>query len=222
MKVAVRRGHNSKAIGARALIIEEVEAEKVKNSIVKYLRLAGHTVIDVSPGPMDTNSDLRFGVDMANGENVDLFVSIHFNKAYSHYDGAIGTECWTIGKGKATDIANKIVNNVANLGFKNRGVKHNGFYELKKTKMPSIIVETCFVEATKDVELFKSVGYDKIGKSIAEGINGAKIEDMSVTDPIYRVKVDGVQIGAYKEPTNAIKQLEDNWGNVAKIEIERK
>lgn len=33
-----------------------------------------------------------------------------------------------------------------------------------------MIIEVCFVEATKDVELYKKLGADKIGKAIAEGI----------------------------------------------------
>ena len=36
--------------------------------------------------------------------------------------------------------------------------------------MKSMIVEVCFVEATKDVELYNTLGPDKIGKTIAEAV----------------------------------------------------
>lgn len=226
MKIAIRRGHNSQATGARALMIEEVEAEKVKSSVIKYLKEAGHSVLDVSPGPMAVDPDLAYGVNKANNANVDLFVSIHFNKAYDKYNGAIGTECWTIGPGKATDVAARIANKVSSLGFKNRGVKHSRLYELKHTKMSAIIVETCFVEATKDVELYKQVGYDAIGKKIAEGIHGSEIKtDTPATNnsdkDIYRIKVDGKQIGAYSQVDNLYNVAKDNWGTAKDINIER-
>ena len=221
MKIAVRGGHNFQSKGASALIDETVEDRKVKDAVIKYLKLAGHSTYDVTPGNMDTNADLKFGVNKANEYDVDLFVSIHFNKAYNSYNGAIGTECWTVGPGNATNIATRICKNISDLGFKNRGVKHKGFYELRHTKMSAIIVEVCFVEATEDVRLYSKAGSDAIGKSIAEGINNAKIEPQDATEVIYRVKVDGVQIGAYKQPDNVISQMKKNWGEVEKIEIER-
>lgn len=225
MKIAVRRGHNSEAIGARALLIEEVEGEKVKDAVVKYLKIAGQEVLDVSPGPMGTNEDLAYGVNKANNAGVDLFVSIHFNKAYDHYDGAIGSECWTIGPGNATNIAQRIVNELAEAGFKNRGVKHSRYYELRKTVASAIIVETCFVEASKDVELYKRLGPDEIGRRIAEGIVGHEIKapKPSTEDKkdIYRIKVDGKQIGAYSQVDNLYNVAKENWGSAKEIDIER-
>ena len=41
--------------------------------------------------------------------------------------------------------------------------------------MTSVIVETCFVEATEDVALYKKLGPDAIGKTIAEAIVNQKI-----------------------------------------------
>ena len=220
MKIAIRGGHNFQSKGAKALIDETTEDRKVKDYTIKYLKSLGHNVIDVTPGNCDTNTDLKFGVNKANKEGVDLFLSIHFNKAYDSYNGAIGTECWTIGQGKAATIAEKITNNIASLGFKNRGVKHSkGLYELKNTNMPAIIIEVCFVEATKDVELYSKVGSEEIGKKIAEAVGGKKIDPANI---IYRVKLDGVQIGAYSKEDNVIKEIKNSWGKFNKIEIERK
>ena len=41
--------------------------------------------------------------------------------------------------------------------------------------MPAIICEVCFCEATEDIEIYKKVGADIIGKLIADGINGSDI-----------------------------------------------
>lgn len=186
MKIAIRGGHNFEATGARALIDETVEDRKVYNAAMKYLRIAGHTVIDVTPGNCDVNTDLSYGVNKAIQNNVDLFISIHFDKAYDHYAGSLGTGTWIYGEGgKAEVYAKRIVNKVASgTGFKNRGVKTNSrLYELRKTPMPAVIVEVCFCEATKDVDIYNSKGPDAIGKLIAEGICNSSINGTSDSAP---------------------------------------
>lgn len=181
MKIAVRGGHNFQAKGAAAIIDETVEDRKVKDATIKYLNKLGCSVLDVTPGDMSSNSDLAYGVNKANSWGADIFISIHFNKAYNSYDGAIGTEGWVYAKGgNAEQISNRICSKLSSTGLQNRGTKVSGFYELRKTNMPAVIVEVCFVEATKDVSIYKAVGYDKIGKLIAEGIVNQKIEDDTI------------------------------------------
>ena len=170
MKIAVRGGHCPKVTGASALIDELIEDRKVKDSVIKYLKELGHTVLDVTPPDSISSSsaDLSYGVNKANNWGADLFVSIHFNNAYSTYNGALGTEVCVYSE---YDIAGRVVNKMASLGFRNRGQKvRTGLYELKHTSMKSMIVEVCFVEATEDVALYNKVGYDYIGKTIAEAL----------------------------------------------------
>lgn len=219
MKIAIRGGHNFLSIGARALIDEVTEDRKVKDSVIKYLKIAKHDVLDVTPGDIDYNSDLAFGVNKANSWGADLFVSIHFNKAYHSYKGALGTEAWVYSKtDKFADeqVAQRIVNEVAKLGFKNRGVKTEAFYELKNTKMPAVIFETCFVEATEDVALYKKLGHDVIGKAIAEGIVGHVINVAPPTKAVYRVRKSWAdvksQIGAFSDLGNAKKLADSKKG----------
>lgn len=74
------------------------------------------------------------------------------------------------------EIAQRVVNTLGALGFKNRGQKvRTNLYELKNTKMKAMIVETCFVEATEDVALYNKLGYDKVGQTIAEAISNKKV-----------------------------------------------
>ena len=170
MKIAVRGGHCPNVPGSRGIIDELKEDRLVKNAVIKYLNQMGVSVLDVTP-PNSTSSssaDLSYGVNKANNWGADLFVSIHFNNAYSTYNGALGTEVCVYSE---YDIAGRVVNKMASLGFRNRGQKvRTGLYELKHTSMKSMIVEVCFVEATEDVALYKKVGYDYIGKTIAEAL----------------------------------------------------
>ena len=170
MKIAVRGGHCPNVPGSRGIIDELKEDRLVKNAVIKYLNQMGVSVLDVTPPDSTSSSsaDLSYGVNKANNWGADLFVSIHFNNVYSTYNGALGTEVCVYSE---YDIAGRVVNKMASLGFRNRGQKvRTGLYELKHTSMKSMIVEVCFVEATEDVALYKKVGYDYIGKTIAEAL----------------------------------------------------
>ena len=224
MKIAIRRGHNHQAIGSVGIVSEVVENDKILAPTIKYLKALGHDVLDVSPGNMSSSSDLAYGVKKANDWGADVFISIHCNKAYSSYNGAIGSECYVYSKTDAYKdevIAQRIVNNLGSLGFKNRGVKEsNSFYELKNTKMNSIIVECFFVEATEDVALYKKLGADALGKAIAEGITNQKY--IEPKQSLIRVISDDKQVGAYSNVSNAVKKAEECLnGNARVIKFER-
>ena len=205
MKIAVRGGHCPKVTGASALINELTEDRKVKDAVIKYLKELGHSILDVTP-PDTTNTssaDLAHGVNKANEWGADLFVSIHFNNAYSSYNGALGSEVCVYSN---FDIAQRVVDGLGSLGFKNRGQKvRTGLYELKNTKMKSMIIEVCFVEATEDVSLYKRLGHDTIGKTIAESIANKKVtvntSSTSTGETYYRCIA-----GSFKDKTNAEKR----------------
>ena len=183
MKIAVRGGHCPNVPGSSALIDELTEDRLVKNAVIKYLKQLGINVLDVTPTDTTStsSSDLSYGVNEANNWGADLFVSIHFNNAYSSYNGALGTEVCVYSE---YDTAKRVVNKMASLGFKNRGQKvRTGLYELRHTSMKSMIVEVCFVEATEDVALYKKLGYDKIGKTIAEAIVNSSTNSTDSTTP---------------------------------------
>lgn len=182
-KIAVRGGHTELCTGASALIDELTEDRKVTAAVIKYLRELGNEVLDVTPPVNYTSSsgtDLAYGVNKANEWGAELFVSIHFNKAYDSYNGGLGSEVCVYSN---FDIAQRVVDGLGALGFKNRGQKvRTGLYELKNTKMKSMIIETCFVEATEDVELYKRLGADTVGKKIAEAIANKKVENKVINN----------------------------------------
>lgn len=182
MKIVVRGGHNELSRGATGIIDEVIEDRKVYAAVIKYLKMDGNEVLDGTPERCNSGEDLRYGVKIANDSNSDLFVSIHFNNAYNNYNGALGTETLcNLNNSNAVTISERIVENLSELGFKNRGVKDGlnprRLFEISQTNMNSVIVEVCFVEATEDVNIYEQVGYDKIGKSIAEGIVGHEIKE---------------------------------------------
>lgn len=181
-KIAARGGHTELCTGASALIDELTEDRKVTAAVIKYLRELGSEVLDVTPPvnyTSDEYQDLAYGVNKANEWGADLFVSFHFNKAYDSYNGTLGSEVCVY---STHEIAQRVVNALEKLGFKNRGQKvRTNLYELKHTNMKAMIVETCFIEATEDVELYKKLGPDTIGKAIAEAIVNGKTAENTTT-----------------------------------------
>ena len=176
MRIGVRGGHTELCSGAVGIINELTEDRKVKDAVISKLKSLGHTVIDCTPPKnytSDQGVDLSYGVSKANSNGVDLFVSIHFNNCYDTYNGALGTEVCVY---RENSTAQNIVNSLATLGFKNRGQKvRTGLYELRATNMTAVIIETCFVEATEDVRIYKSVGVDAVANAIVKGITGKTV-----------------------------------------------
>lgn len=177
MVINVHAGHNpdgKKACGAVGLIRESTEARKVKDKVIEMLKAQGHTVYDctVDNGTSASNVLSKI-VTKCNAHKVDLDVSIHFNAGANKILNKIttGTEVFVYSStSKAKDEAQRIVNCIAALGFKNRGVKYSKtLYFLKKTKNPALLIECCFVDDPDDVALFN---VDKMAQAIVKGITG--------------------------------------------------
>lgn len=206
--IGIRRGHNSMAVGARGYVKEEEIAEEIKNNILEIFKQYNFKYIDCSPGGMTKSNDLKFGVDKANANKCNMFVSIHLN-AHKTTDNPMG--CEVITYNTKFKEAKDICSNLEKLGFKNRGVKHNkNLYELKNTNCRAMIVEVCFVDSKADTTLLKEVGVYKIAKAIAFGIMGVE-KDMAKpieqTGAKYRVCVGS--FAQYQNAVNKKKELEN-------------
>ena len=220
MKIAVRGGHVPKVTGCHGLIDELTEDRKVNDSVIKYLRKSGCDVLDVTPPDhiQTLNGELSYGVNKANSWGADLFISIHFNKAYDSYNGSLGSEVCVY---SPFDTAQRVVNELAKLGFKNRGQKvRNNLYELNHTKMKAMIIEVCFVEASEDVALYKKLGHELIGKTIAEAIINKNISIPTVKPSVNNTNnwVKRLQEECNKQGFSSYPTLrKDARGNITKL-----
>ncbi|SHI89666.1 hydrophobic W protein [Clostridium amylolyticum] len=199
MKIAYRAGHNPQAPGAVGILNEIVVNREVLPHFGAYLMSLGYEALDVTPPKgMSKSDDLAYGVNKANAWGADLFISLHVNKAYEKYIGAIGSEVCAHNSNNSYAI--NVAKALYDLGFtddegKQRRKSTNGLninpslYELKHTKMPAMIVEMFFLEATKDVELYKKIGPQIIAKVIAEGIEGKKVQSAPAPDPAPKPSV---------------------------------
>ena len=165
MKICVNAGHTkfSTGTGASKYLNESTETRKIAYELMKLLADSQHEVI---PAVYDRSSNnLKEAVQLANNKCADLFLSIHLNAG-----GGQGCEAFTW-KGQQVTQAVKACNNLAALGFKNRGVKDgSGLYVIKNTKCTAILIEVCFVDNAADTELFKKVGYSNIAQAIYKAL----------------------------------------------------
>ena len=107
---------------------------------------------------------------IGNNSGADFFVSIHRN-AYTVPNTSSGAETLVYNDdGIKAEMARNINANLAKVGFINRGViERPNLVVLKRTKMPSILVEAGFIDNDKDNALFDAE-FDAIANAIAEGI----------------------------------------------------
>ena len=176
MILNIHAGHNPDgkvACGSVGILKESTEARKVKDLVISQLQRVGHTVYDCTVDNGSNQSDvLAKIVSECNSHSVDLDVSIHLNSGRNDYegDGSIGgTEVWCYNE-KTRSIAERICEQIASLGFRNRGVKYSTkLYVLRKTKAPAILIECAFVDDADDAKLWNA---EKIATAIVQGIIG--------------------------------------------------
>ena len=218
MRINVHAGHNPAgkvACGAVGLINESTENRKVKDEVIAQLQALGHTVYDCTENNGTGQADvLRKIVTKCNQHTVDLDVSIHFNSGAGNPGGngkTTGVEAYVYSASSAAKpYAEKICQAIADLGFRNRGVKTSStLYVLKHTVSPAVLIECCFVDDKDDVELYD---YRKMAAAIVKGITGQVAQEPTETAPadpgeetpvgdkkvLYRV-----QVGAYSIKSNA-------------------
>lgn len=229
MIVNLHGGHNPKgkiACGAVGLLDESEQDRIIKNKVISILRANGHTVYDCTEDNGTSQSDvLKKIVTKCNAHKVDLDVSIHFNSGANDTNGngaTTGSEVWICKDGSSSKTAaQRIVNNLASVGFKNRGVKTStGLYVLRKTKSPALLVEVCFVDDKDDYNLYIN-NVDRIAKAIADGIVGVTLSSgnstsstpaptPTTTNQLYRVRKSWSdvksQTGAYNNLDNAKRE----------------
>jgi N-acetylmuramoyl-L-alanine amidase len=109
-------------------------------------------------------------VDMAERAGADVFVSIHANSAGLDRPDVNGLETYyyDTGLSLARIVHSSILRSV---NVKDRGVRKARFYVLRKSSMPSILVETGYMTGRQDIARLRSTWYqNQMAEAIANGI----------------------------------------------------
>lgn len=139
---------------------------------------------------------------IGNNAGGDLFVSFHRNSSpvpntYSGVQTLVYNDT-----GLKSDLARNINENLMALGFENKGVvERPNLVVLKRTRMPSVLIETGFINSDVDNALHDEK-FDEIAQAIADAIIDTLSNEGVVASngDIY-----SVQVGAFRN-----KQLAGN------------
>jgi len=173
IKVAVDDGHGMETPGKRTPdgYRENNFNHYTKEYLIDELKHNGFDIVDCSPTRNDNS--LQDRCNRANKGKADIFVSIHFNALTGKWGTHGGIETfsyYTSSKGeKLAEYVHKQL--LKGTPLKDRGTKKAGFYVLKHTKMPAVLIECGFMDNKKEALLMKSNSYRKeCASEICKGI----------------------------------------------------
>ncbi len=132
---------------------------------------------------------------IGNNAGGDLFVSFHRNSSaipgnYSGNQTLVFND-----EGLKAQLARNINQNMAALGFEDKGVvERPNLVVLKRTKMPAILLETGFINSEKDNAIYDE-RFNEIAQGIADGIIGTLSDNGIVASEGTRYHV---QVGAFR------------------------
>src|SRR5438309_921526 len=142
-------------------------------------------------------------VAIANSYGNAIFVCIHFNSAKRM--GAGGIETYFYSR-ESLPLASAIHYYVAGgAPSSNRGVRRRGFYVLRKTTVPAVLVECGFLTNPAEGEYVQTASYrQKLAEEIAAGVRGRNSVGRALGDT--RVATgEGIPLQPYIDQTKVAK-----------------
>lgn len=168
--VLIDPGHGGKDPGAIGLggLQEKNVILPISKQIVEILKKQGVQVVMTRDS--DYFVDLAPRVAIAQRVDADLFVSIHANSMPANRSDINGLETYYFSSGER--LARTIHSSVLqNINVRDRGVRKARFYVLRKSSMPSVLVEVGFVTGREDSPRLGTSAYqNQMADAIARGI----------------------------------------------------
>jgi N-acetylmuramoyl-L-alanine amidase len=186
--IAVDMGHclSGADTSASGIVVESTKDREIGKLVIQKINsIPDYKAINCTVDSANSVSDsLAQRVNTANNAGCDFYISIHLD---SGEESAHGTTVLIQARGgQAEEVGNKVLNNMVDLGYYNRGVQvakdYLGYnlYVLKTTNMSAILVECGFCTSQVDCNLFDA---DKIANAIVKGITG-QIAPIQASQPI--------------------------------------
>jgi N-acetylmuramoyl-L-alanine amidase len=169
----------------------------------------------------DTTKTLSERTSDANAWGADYFLSIHvnaFNGSAQGYEDFIHDSLSDSSQtAQYRNIMHEEIMKVNNLV--DRGKKKANFHVLRETAMSALLTENGFIDHVGDAEKLKSPSWRQ---AVAQGhVNGLARAFNLTRKPIYRVIVDGTQVGAYRDEQNILNAVQSNLQNAKQIVVEK-
>jgi N-acetylmuramoyl-L-alanine amidase len=168
--VIVDPGHGGKDSGAPGIggLLEKDVILPIGKRVAAILEQNG--IQAVMTRDADYFVDLKPRVDLAERVNATLFVSIHANSVDARPDvNGLEVYYYDSGYNLAEVVRKSILQSIPTI--KDRGTRKARFYVLRKSSMPSILVETGYMTGREDNPRLGSTAYqNQMADAIARGI----------------------------------------------------
>lgn len=179
MRIVIDPGHGGSdpgAIGPEGTLEKDITLA-VSSRLGALLVGNGHEITPTRNG--DITMSLKARADLANSRKADAFISIHCNAAVS--PAAHGFEIWTSrGQTRADSLASRIVS-AWSIEFPDQNIradwsdgdvdKESGFYVLRKTLMPAVLLEMQFISHPQwERWLQDKINQHRMATAIAAGV----------------------------------------------------
>lgn len=161
-------GHGSKDPGkvAKDGTLEKDINLRITKFLQEYIEQAGGFVLNtrVNDSAISDNKveDLKGRKNIANDEDASILISIHQNSFPK--ENVKGAQVFYYKESKESEkLAHCVQNRLKEIDTNNNRVakENSSYYILKKTKMPSIIVECGFLSNTEEKNMLKTEEYQK-------------------------------------------------------------
>jgi N-acetylmuramoyl-L-alanine amidase len=157
---------------------------------------------------------------IANSYRNAIFVSVHFNSATRR--GASGIETYFYSR-DSLSLASAIHHYVAGgAPSENRGVRRRGYYVLRRTNMPAVLVECGFLTNPTEAAYAQNASYrQKLAEGIAAGVRGRN----SVASSFSTTRVataESIPLQPYIDQTRVTKSKKSRSKRSAKKSTRRK
>lgn len=170
--VMVDPGHGGPDPGAVGVggLQEKVIVMAISQEVASLLEQQGVQAVLTRTG--DYDFDLEPRVAMAERMNANLFVSIHANAISLSRPDINGLETYYFSGPSSGRLAQLIHNSILQgVDVQDRGVRTARFYVLRRTSMPSVLIEVGFVTGRDDAVKLSNPAYQsQMAQAIARGI----------------------------------------------------
>lgn len=223
-KIFIDPGHGGTDPGAIGNGLQEKNLTLTLSLKIQSLLSAYDVSVQMSRNT-DKTVSLNERTNMANAWGADYFLSIHVNAGGGTgwenyiYNGTVSAQ--TVAVQKA--IHDGVMEAISSYGVRDRGMKQANFHVLRETRMPASLSENLFIDTTADANLLKNSAFlDALARGHVNGLVAAfSLRKKAATEPLYRVVIDGTQVGAFQAHANILRAVEQALGQAQEIRVER-
>ena len=212
-KIALTAGHYRYTSGKRCFkkldanetrewVLNDRIADKIEKLLSSY---EGYSLLRTDDTSGEKAIEVEDRVKAANNFDADIYISIHHNAGiYGGKGGGIVAytckNCQNQSKEWQKDLYNALISATGLKGNRATPLASSNLYEVKKTKMPAVLLELGFMDSATDVPVILSEQYaDSCAKAICEVIvKRAGLKKKAEEKKLYRV-----QVGAFSVKKNA-------------------